>query len=118
MKRNRLCQLFALTLLLAVAVPVIAAPNDNMVLTGNIVAKGTFNIVAGKTLNGTTLQAGEYKVIVSGSQVSFLLKGKIVAQAPVQWKDAELSDNNAIVDESGSIREIRFRGKRQSAVVM
>jgi hypothetical protein len=118
MTRNRLCQLFVLTLLLAVALPVIAAPNNNMVLTGDILAKGTFNLVGSKSLNGTTLPSGEYKVVASDSQVSFLLKGKIVAQAPIQWKDIQLADTNAVVDQSGSIQEIRFRGKGRSAVIM
>lgn len=117
MTRNRLCQVFALALLLAVALPVIATPKDGMTLTGNILAKGTFNVADSKSLNGTTLPPGEYKVIVSGSQVSFLLKGKIVAQAPIEWKDTERTDNNALVDESGSIREIRFKGKRRSVII-
>lgn len=118
MTRNRLCQVFALTLLLAVALPVIAAPNNSMVLTGNILAKGTFDLVGSKSLNGTTLPPGEYKVVASDSQVSFLIKGRIVAQAPIQWKDIELADTNAVVDQSGSIQEIRFKGKGRSAVIM
>ncbi|MFZ0639772.1 MAG: hypothetical protein WA020_07900 [Candidatus Acidiferrales bacterium] len=118
MTRSRLCQVFALTLLLAVALPVIAAPNNSMVLTGNILAKGTFNLVASKSLKGTTLLPGEYKVVASDSQVSFLLKGKVVAQAPIQWKDIQLADTNAVVDESGSIQEIRFKGKGRSVVIM
>ncbi len=118
MTRNRLCQVFALTLLLAVALPVMAAPNNSMVLTGNILAKGTFNLVGNKSLKGTTLPPGEYRVVASDSQVSFLLKGKVVAQAPIQWKDIQLADANAVVDESGSIQEIRFRGKGRSVVIM
>ncbi|MGB7764337.1 MAG: hypothetical protein WBL33_04870, partial [Candidatus Acidiferrales bacterium] len=89
-----------------------------MVLTGNILAKGTFDLVGSKSLNGTTLPPGEYKVVASDSQVSFLIKGRIVAQAPIQWKDIELADTNAVVDQSGSIQEIRFKGKGRSAVIM
>jgi hypothetical protein len=118
MTRNRLCQAFALTLLLAVALPVIAAPNNSMVLTGDILARGTFNLVGRKSLNGTTLPPAEYKVVASDSQISFLLKGKIVAQAPIQWKDIQLADTNAVVDQSGNIQEIRFKGKGRSAVIM
>ena len=118
MKRNTLIQLFALTLLLALAFPAMAAPNDNLELTGNTLAKGTFSLVQSKSLNGTTLAPGNYQVIASDSQVSFLLKKKIVAQAPIEWKDVVLTDNNAVVDESGSIKEILFKGKRRSVVVM
>lgn len=118
MTRNRLCQLLALTLLLAVALPAIAASKNKDAATGNVVAKGTFNLYYTKSLNGTTLQPGEYKVVASDSQVSFLHNGKIVAQAPIQWKDAEVTSDNAIVDENGSIREITFKGKKQSVTVM
>jgi hypothetical protein len=117
MKRNTLSLLFVLTLLLALAVPVFAAPNDNMVLTGNVLAKGTFVLIQSKSLNGTTLQAGQYEVVASDTQVSFLLKHKIVAQAPIQWKDVVLTGENAVVDESGNIREIQFKGKKRSVVV-
>ncbi|MGC1291560.1 MAG: hypothetical protein WA855_09785 [Candidatus Acidiferrales bacterium] len=57
-------------------------------------------------------------MVASDSQVSFLIKGRIVAQAPIQWKDIELADTNAVVDQSGSIQEIRFKGKGRSAVIM
>jgi hypothetical protein len=117
MKRNTMFQLFALALLLALAIPAIASPKDSMVLTGNVLAKGTFILVQSKSLNGTTLQPGEYEVIASDTQVSFLLKRKIVAQAPIQWKDVVLTDSNAVVDESGNIREILFKGKKRSVVV-
>ena len=120
MMRNRLCHAFALTLLLALALPAVAAPKDKnaMVLTGNTLAKGTFNLIADKTLGGTTLKPGEYKVVASDSQVSFLLKGRIVAQASIQWKDIQAADNNALVDDSGSIKEIRFKGKGRSVVIL
>lgn len=118
MTRNRVCQFFAFALLLAVALPVIAAPKNNMMLTGNVLAKGTFMLVQSQSLNGTTLQPGEYQVIASDSQVSFLFKRKIVAQAPIQWKDVVLTDSNAVVDEGGNIREILFKGKKRSVVVM
>lgn len=117
MKRNRLCLAFAFTLLFAAALPVVAAPRDTMALTGNILAKGTFNLVASMSLGSVTLAPGEYKIIASDSQISFLLKNKIVAQAAIQWKDIERADSNAMVDDSGKIREIRFKGKGRSAVV-
>lgn len=118
MTRNRLCQFFAFTLLLAVALPVMAAPKNTKGASENIVAKGTFTLDSGKSLNGTNLQPGEYKVLASDSQVSFLLNGKIAAQAPIQWKDADPADTNTVIDESGNIRELRFKGKKRSAVIM
>lgn len=120
MRSNRVTYAFALALIFAVATPLLAAPKNNseMMLTGNIFAKGRFTLAGSKSLNGTTLQAGEYKVIVSGSQVSFLRKGRVLAQAPIQWKDVQLTDSNAVVDDGGNIREVRFKGKRRSVLIL
>jgi hypothetical protein len=118
MTRNRLCQFFALTLLLAVALPVMAARKNTKEASGNIVAKGTFTLDSGKSLSGTKLRSGEYKVLASDSRVSFLLDGKIVAQASIQWKDGDPVNTNTVIDESGNIRELRFKGKKRSAVIM
>ena len=114
---KRLFRVLALTAFLAAALPPIAAPKMKEVV-GGIVAKGTFTIVADKSLGSATLKPGNYQVIASDSQVSFLLKGKVVAQAPAEWRNTDRVDSNAIVDESGSIREIRFRGKKRSLSIM
>ncbi|MGC1107314.1 MAG: hypothetical protein WA876_12320 [Candidatus Acidiferrales bacterium] len=117
MTRNRMSQIFVFALLLAVALPAMAAAKNTKETTGNIVAKGTFALPTGKTLNGTNLPPGEYKVVASDSQVSFLFNGKIAAQAPIQWKDIETADSNMVIDDSGAIREIRFKGKKRSIVI-
>jgi hypothetical protein len=118
MTSNRLCRFLAVTLLLAFALPAIAAPKNTKESAANIVAKGNFIVAAGKSLKGTDLPPGEYKVLASDSQVSFIFNGKIAAQAPIQWKDADPMDTDAVIDEGGRIRELRFKGKKQSAVIM
>ena len=118
MTRNKMLQFFALMLLLALALPAVAAPKNTKESSQNIVAKGSFTVSGAKSLNGTSLQPGEYKVLASDSQVSFVLNGKIAAQAPIQWKDADRVDTNTVIDESGNIRELRFKGKKRSAVIM
>jgi hypothetical protein len=118
MTRNKLFHILALTVLLALALPAVAAPKNNKELGGNIVAQGNFTLSFVRSLNGATLQPGEYKVIATDSQVSFLHNGKIVAQATIQWKDSDLAADNTIMADNGSIREIQFRGKKRSASVI
>lgn len=117
MTHNRLFHTLALTLLLALALPAVAAPKNNKELGGNIVAQGNFTLSFARSLNGATLQPGEYKVIATDAQVSFLHSGKIVAQATIQWKDADAAAENTIMADNGNIREIQFKGKKRSVVV-
>jgi len=82
------------------------------------VARSHFNILGGETLNGTTLASGDYNVIASDSTVSFFRGNKLVAQAPIQWKDgARKVEQNAIVTDTGKIQEVRFKGQSRSVVV-
>jgi hypothetical protein len=118
MTRKRLFYTLILTLLLSLALPAFATPKNSKELGGNIVAQGNFTLSFTRSLNGATLQPGEYKVVATDSQVSFLRGRKIVAQATIQWKDAELAAENTIMADNGSIREIQFKGKKRSVVVM
>lgn len=118
MTRNKVCHAFALMLLLALALPAVAAPKNTNVPAGKVLARATFNIYASRSLGGATLRPGEYRVVATDSKVSFLHDGKIVAQASIQWKDMERATDNTILADAGVIKEIYFKGKKQSAVVL
>ncbi|MHB8484797.1 MAG: hypothetical protein ACYDCM_03555 [Candidatus Acidiferrales bacterium] len=116
MKYSKLVHLFAVALLLAVAIPAMASPKGAKM--SNSIAKGQFAVAGGEILNGTTLKPGEYKVVASDSTVSFFRGNKLIVQAPIQWKDgAQTVEQNAIVTESGKIQEVRFKGQNRSVVV-
>jgi len=117
MTRNKMCQAFALILLLALALPAIAAPKNTNVPAGKVLARATFNLYDNRTIGGTTLQPGEYSVLATDSQISFLHNGKVVAQASIQWKDMERAQDNTILADAGAIKEVYFRGKKRSAVI-
>lgn len=121
MTRNRLGHVFVFALLLALALPVVAAPknkNKNTAqISGAVLAKGDFTLYSARSLNGTALQPGDYKVVATNSQISFVHNGKVVAQASIQWQDSESVGENTLVADSGNIKEIHFKGKKQSAVV-
>lgn len=117
MTRKSLYPGLALLLLATAVVPALAAPKNSKGMKINALVKGKFNIVSSLSLNGTTLKPGSYDVVATDSQVSFFLNGKQVAQAPIQWQGVDAQEHNAIVDNSGKLQEIRFKGKNRSIVI-
>jgi hypothetical protein len=116
MKYNKLVHLFALTLMLALAIPAMASPKGAKM--SNTLAKGQFAVAGGEIIGGTTLTAGEYNVVANDSTLSFFRGKKLIAEAPIQWKDgAQKVEQNAIVTESGKIQEVRFKGQSRSVMV-
>ncbi|HEV2222886.1 MAG TPA: hypothetical protein VGR84_07790 [Candidatus Acidoferrales bacterium] len=116
MKYNKLVHLFAVALMLALAIPAMASPKGAKM--SNSVAKGQFNVVGGEMISGTTLTPGEYNVVANDSTLSFFRGKKLIAEAPIQWKDAtQKIDQNAIVTDAGKIQEVRFKGQSRSVVV-
>lgn len=116
MKYSKLVHLFAVALLLAVAIPAMASPKGAKM--SNTLAKGEFSVAGGEIINGTALAPGEYKVVANDSTVSFFRGNKLIAQAPIQWKDGtQKVEQNAIVTVSGKIQEVRFKGQSRSVVV-
>ncbi len=116
MKYNKLVSLFAVALMLAVAIPAMASPKGERM--SKALAKGHFTIVGGEMLNGTALTSGEYNVVASDSTLSFFRGDKLIAEAPIQWKDnTQKIEHNAIVTETGQVREVRFKGQNRSVVV-
>lgn len=116
MKYNKLVHLFAVALMLAVAIPAMASPKGAKM--SNSIVKGQFAVAGGEIINGTTLAPGEYKVVASDSTVSFFRGDKLIVQAPIQWKDGtQKIEQNAIVTDAGKIQEVRFKGQNRSVVV-
>lgn len=85
------------------------------------VTKANIELTSTATINGTTLQAGSYKLVWDGSgpnvEVS-VLKGKnVIAKAPAKVVDlATPSAGDAVVfsNENGSnaVSAVRFNGKK------
>lgn len=117
MTHNKVCHAFAFMLLLALALPAVAAPKNSNVPAGKVLARATFNVYESRTLGGATLQPGEYYVVATDSQISFVHNGKIVAQAAIQWRDMERTQDNTILADAGTIKEVYFKGKKRSAVI-
>jgi hypothetical protein len=102
---------FVLTALvaLAVAMPMLAR-NASAKDTKTTIA--TLDILNAATLGGKQIEPGTYTFKVDDSTVTVLRNGKMVAQAPVQWKDeTRKASVSNIVTQNNQIKEIHFGGK-------
>lgn len=107
--RRSLSVVLAAFVALAVAMPMLApgplAKNSKLVTA-------TMDILSPATLGGKEIKPGTYTVQADESTVTILQDGKMVAEAPAEWKDeTSKSDGSKIVVQNNQIREIHFDGK-------
>lgn len=115
MSRNKPFSMLAVALALAVSLPALAASRHKKD-DPKPLAKSTFELVGNESLGNTMLKAGSYVVTAEESKISFWRNDKLVAEAPVIWKQlSEAPQRNTVVLDSGKIIEIRFPGKNRSA---
>jgi hypothetical protein len=113
--RRSLSFVLAAFVALAAAVP-IAAPNASAKSTKTTATMDIFNAA---TLGGKQIEPGIYKIEVGDSTVTFLQHGKMVAEAPVEWKhDGRKASMSNIVTQNDQIKEIHFGGKAEYIEVM
>lgn len=94
---------------LALAIPV-AARHDATNDTKQISTK--MDLLNPATLAGKDLKPGSYAVSVGETKVTLSLNGKVVVEAPVQWKDEHSKSRySAFVTDGNQIKEIHFSGK-------
>jgi hypothetical protein len=78
----------------------------------------TMTLVNPTTIAGKKLQPGDYEVTANESQVKLSMHGKVVAQAPVQWKDETgKSKYSTFVVNDSKITEIHFGGKTRYVAI-
>jgi hypothetical protein len=67
---------------------------------------------------GKELQPGDYAVSADETHVQISIHGKVVAEAPVQWKDETAKAKySAFVREGDKITEIHFGGKSRFVTI-
>jgi hypothetical protein len=100
----------ALTFALSMASHATPAKDAKPIVTP--VVKTHLRLPMPTTLGGTNLQAGEYSITSDDTHARFLKNGKVIAEAPVQWKDESAkAQTTAIVLDGNQITEIHFGGK-------
>jgi hypothetical protein len=71
------------------------------------------------TLAGKQLKPGSYVVKADDSKVTLLLNGKVVAEAPIEWKDETNKPKySQIVTTDSQVKEIHFSGKMRYVTIM
>lgn len=72
----------------------------------------TMHVLNSTSLGGKAVKPGTYRVIADGSTVTMKMGKKVVAEAPMQWKDGDgKSPYSSIVKDAQGIKEFHFEGK-------
>ena len=78
----------------------------------------SFTLPSAAKLAGTQLKAGDYNVDADDATVKLMSKGKVVAEAKVEWKDGtSKASQTSLLIAGDEIKEIRFEGKTRYAVI-
>jgi hypothetical protein len=110
MSRNTISRFAIAVFAFALAFPVLAAPGTTKGTEKPI--RSTITLTSPAMIAGHELKAGDYEVSASGDKVTISQNGKMVAEAPAQWKDAPKPRTSTIVlDANNTIKEIHFGGK-------
>jgi hypothetical protein len=78
----------------------------------------TMDILTAVTLNGKQLKPGTYTVTADERKVTVAQDGKVVAQAPVEWKEENSKPSYSNIVTSGDqVTEIHFNGKMRYVTI-
>ena len=103
-----LVRIVALLMVAALAFPAMAKP-----VSKNI------TLFQPARLGQSTLEAGDYRLLIEGTKVTIQRGGHVAAVVEGQWEKRSVKpERNAIVlGEGGVVKEIRFAGDKQVLVI-
>ena len=108
---------FVMTLLaaLALAMPIASRADDSKAKS---VSRIAVDLHSRATLAGKDLKPGAYQVSADDSKMTITRDGKVVAEAPIEWKDASSKASyTSVVTDSNQITEVHFGGKTKYIAV-
>jgi ribose/xylose/arabinose/galactoside ABC-type transport system permease subunit len=109
---------FVLSALAALAIAMPMAARDTYAKSTKATST-TVEIITAATFGGKQIQPGTYTIRADESTVTLLHNGKMVAQAPAQWRDeTSKAETSNVVFENNQIKEIHFGGKMKYVEVM
>jgi len=110
MSSRRLGYVFSILAAMTIAMPLAARSNAGKDTKSTVSAQ--MDIVKDATIGGKEVKAGTYDVKANETKVTFSRNGKVVAEAPVQWKDEQSKSlHSMLVIDGSSVKEIHFTGK-------
>jgi len=115
MVRRGMSVVLTILVALAIAIPAMAkdAGANNAKPT-----KTTMEFLNSVTVGGKQLKPGNYVVIADDTKLTIEQSGKVVAEAPVQWKDeTKRSRYSNIVSDGDQLKEIHFGGQMRYIVI-
>jgi hypothetical protein len=102
---------FLLPILVALVLAVPLAARD-VSANNSKATNATMDVLSQVVLAGKTLKPGSYTVSADDSKVTVTRDGKVIAEAPVQWRDeTNKSKYSNIVTVGDQVKEIHFSGK-------
>ncbi|HTU35878.1 MAG TPA: hypothetical protein VMF66_18900 [Candidatus Acidoferrum sp.] len=95
----------------------LAARSNNKAAKSNF--RTNVELAQDATFAGKDLKAGNYQVRANGSTLTVLQKGKVVAEAPIEWKNeaGKGSNDSSVTINGGAVTEIHFIGKDRYAEI-
>jgi len=101
-------RLFALFLVVALAIPAMAKP----------VSK-SLNLPTQTKFGGSLLEAGNYKLLIDNTTVTVKKGKEVIAQVQGQWEPREKRNDltSILQGPNGEVLEIRFAGERRALVI-
>lgn len=114
MSRRRVNAVAPILIALVMAMPVAARVGTDTTK----LASASMQILNTISLGGTQIKPGTYKVIADDSKVTLEQNGKMVAQAPVVWKEGSVKAiYSNIVTIGDQVTEIHFGGKMRYVAI-
>jgi hypothetical protein len=115
MSRSRINPVLGVLAALALAIPLAAQPNKKD-SKSNVHA--TMELLSSANLAGKPVRSGTYDVKANETTLTLTRDGKVIAEAPIEWKDETSKQNySSIVVESDTVKEIHFRGQTRYAQI-
>jgi hypothetical protein len=76
------------------------------------VSRVAVDLHSAATLAGKDLKPGTYQVSADGSKMTISRDGKVMAEAPIEWKDGQSKASyTSVVTDGNQITEVHFDGK-------
>jgi hypothetical protein len=116
MSRRIFAQFMALLAVMAMSLPVLAAPRASKDSAPTL--KTTLIISDPVTFAGTQLKPGNYDIVARDSKVTVSRDGQKIAEADAEWRDEQRAPHSSsIVLDGNQVKEVHFGGKTKYIVV-